>query len=117
MNPGARARAVARRYRSPAVQNFGYDAIVNTGRRRMAAPILRSEDWELQPTNRRQLVASQRDLARNFAVARWFFERHLDYVTSFSFKFRSRSDQLNTLVQTGMKRWFKRRESDQARRH
>jgi hypothetical protein len=71
-------RRPARRYASPAVQNFGYDAVANTRRRRLAAPMLRSEDWELQASNRRQLVASQRDLGRNFAVTRWLLERHLD---------------------------------------
>ncbi len=110
-------RPVRRRYASPKVQHFGYDAVVNSGRRRMAAPIMRSEDWELQQSNRRQLIASQRDLGRNFAIARWLFERHLDYVTNFAFKFRSTSDQLNTLVQNRMARWFNRRQCDQAQRH
>lgn len=106
------------RFRSAAQTNFGYDAVSHSNRRRVSAPILRSEDWELQPQNRKQLVASQRDIARNFAVARWLIERHLDYTTSFGFKFRAKDKpDLNALVQNQMKRWFRRRESDQARRH
>lgn len=105
------------RYPSNAQRHFGYDAVAQTGRRRMAAPILRSEDWELQPAARKQLAASQRDIGRNFAVARWLIERHLDYVTSFSFKFRSKDPVLNAAVEQRMSKWFKRRESDIARRH
>lgn len=97
--------------------NFGYDAIAQTNRRRMAAPILRSEDWELQPAARKQLAASQRDIGRNFSVARWMIERHLDYVTSFTFKFRSADPTLNSLVEARMKSWFNRRQSDIAARH
>lgn len=97
--------------------NFGYDAIVNTGKRRMAAPIIRSEDFELQPANRKQLVASQRDIARNFSIARWLIERHLDYTTSFTFKFRSKKQELNSLVEARMKLWQTRKQSDIARRH
>lgn len=98
-------------------KNFGYDAVSASSRRRMAAPILRSEDWELQPFARKQLAASQRDIGRNFSVARWMIERHLDYVTSFTFKFRSADENLNRLVEARMKKWFGRRESDIARRH
>lgn len=96
---------------------FGYDAVVNNGKRRMAAPILRSEDWELQPANRKQLVASQRDIGRNFAVARWLIERHLDYVTNFTFKFRSKKPALNTIVEHAVKKWSGRKNSDVAKRH
>lgn len=97
--------------------HFGYDAIVNTGKRRMSAPILRSEDWELQPANRKQLVASQRDIVRNFSVGRWLVERHLDYVTNFTFKFRSGNPALNKLVESRINRWQKRDQSDIAKRH
>lgn len=98
-------------------KHFGYDAVSASSRRRMAAPILRSEDWELQPFARKQLAASQRDIGRNFSVARWMIERHLDYVTSFTFKFRSADDTLNRLVEARMKTWFNRRNSDVAARH
>lgn len=115
--PNAVAPVSRRRFSNRKPFNFGYDAVANTGRRRMAAPILRSEDWELQQQNRKQLVASQRDLMRNYSVARWMIERHLDYVTNFTFKFRSKNPVLNTLVEARMKRWFKRKESDVAKRH
>ena len=106
-----------RRFNNRNALNFGYDAVVNNGKRRMSAPILRSEDWELQPVNRKQLVASQRDLPRNFAVARWLIERHLDYTTDFTFKFRSKNLELNALVEAKIKDWSKRKNSDVAKRH
>src|SRR5690349_19785050 len=104
--PLSRKRFAASRQR-----NFGYDAVVASNRRRLAAPILRSEDWELQPANRKQLVASQRDIVRNFAIARWAVERHLDYVTTFTFKMRARSQKLNDLIQMAMANWFKPKNS------
>ena len=112
-------RSISRRRFTPArrMQNFGYDAVVKSGKRRMAAPILRSEDYELLPVDRKQLTASLRDLSRNFAVFRWLIERHLDYCTNFKFKFRSANKQLNKLVETRVSRWCKRTESDVARRH
>jgi hypothetical protein len=99
-------------------KNFGYDAVnADQNKRRMAPAILRSEDWELLPSSRKQLVASQRDIGRNFAVARWIMERHLDYVTTFAFKFRSKNEGLNQMVQKKMAAWQRRQNSDQARRH
>jgi len=68
---------------------FTYDAISGTGKRRQSSPLLRSEDRELWPFQRKQLVANTRDLQRNFAIAAWMIRRHLDYVTTMTFHARS----------------------------
>ena len=63
-----------------------YDATVTTTRRRAPRQILRSEDNELKPRDRKKLVATTRDVRRNFAIARWMIGKHLDYVTRFRFQ-------------------------------
>lgn len=61
----------------------GYDAIEPKGRRRPPSGNNQSEDLVLTQ-RRRELVASQaKDLHRNYAVARFMIDRHLDYNTEF----------------------------------
>ncbi|MBS0206632.1 MAG: phage portal protein [Planctomycetes bacterium] len=62
-----------------------YDAVTQSGKRRMASPNLRSEDRELLSAHRRQLQAQSRDQMRNFSIARWAVGKHLDFVSRFSF--------------------------------
>lgn len=61
----------------------GYDAIEPKGRRRPPSGNNQSEDLVLTQ-RRRELVASQaKDLHRNYAVARFMIDQHLDYNTEF----------------------------------
>lgn len=71
---------------------FGYDAVENKGRRRFPTPNSNSEDRELDSYKRRQLVASARDQARNFAIAAWAIRKHLDFVSRFNFDCSSGND-------------------------
>lgn len=64
---------------------FGYDAVSDKSRRRSPAYTIRREDDELSSYDRRKLVATARDLPRNFAVAKWAIDKHLDYVSRFHF--------------------------------
>lgn len=64
----------------------GYDAADDRGRRRSPVTVTYSEDTIATQRVRRILQASAQDLARNFAIARWAIQKHLDYVTSFSFQ-------------------------------
>lgn len=96
---------------------FAYDAATASNRRRITAPILRSEDFELLPQHRKQLVASQHDIARNYTVARWMIERHLDYVTSFEFQSRTGDETLDSLVESKFSEWSQPQNCDVAKRH
>lgn len=61
----------------------GYDAIEPKGRRRPPSGNNQSEDLVLTQ-RRRDLVSSQaKDLHRNYAVARFMIDQHLDYNTEF----------------------------------
>jgi len=97
--------------------DFGYDAVVTTKRRRAPSGILRSEDWELLAVDRKKLVSGTHDLGRNFSVARWMIERHLDYITTATLKWRSGNEALDKLVEAKLRDWNGRRKSDLARRH
>lgn len=64
---------------------FGYDAILDKGKRRIASVRSVSEDRELTQSGRNQLQATARDLPRNFSVAAWAIRKHLDFVSRFTF--------------------------------
>lgn len=64
----------------------GYDAVTSKGRRKSPDGVLRSEDAELNRTERRKMLSSARDINRNFSIAAWAVRKHLDYVTSFNFQ-------------------------------
>ncbi len=84
----------------------GYDAVQDKNRRAPATGILRSEDAELNPTDRRKLVSASRDLHRNYAIAAWMVRRHLDYVSTFNFRARSGNDALDSQIQRLMTWWM-----------
>lgn len=73
--------------RYPAPDEFGYDAVESKpGRRRPSPMVNRSEDAELPPQKRANLVAQTREIHRNFTAAAWMVRRHLDYCATFSFQ-------------------------------
>jgi capsid protein len=63
----------------------GYSAGESSDRRRSAPIKTGSEEIILGPSQRSQLTANSRDLARNFEVPGWAARRHLDYVCDFEF--------------------------------
>lgn len=86
---------------------FGYDAATSEGKRRPATGILRDEDRELPPNDRRRLISQARELHRNFTVAGWMIRRHLDYVSTFNFQAKTGNTELNHQVERLMANWSK----------
>jgi capsid protein len=70
----------------------GYDATVAKGKRKPPFARSRSEDAELNNSERAILGTSTRDLRRNFSVAAWAIRKHLDYVSTFNFQSRCSND-------------------------
>lgn len=97
--------------------HFGYDAVEERGKRKIAHPLTRSEDRELFQNQRRQLISGTRDLPRNFSVAAWAIRKHLDYVSSFSFKAASGNPELDDELQSLMTWWARPINCDVASRH
>lgn len=95
----------------------GYDAIDSKNKRKAAPSILRSEDSELQDMERRKLLATGRDLHRNFSVLAWMVRRHLDYVTTFNFQARTGNKELDKKIEALIRDWSKRENFDIAGRH
>lgn len=96
---------------------FGYDAIESKGRRKAATGIVRSEDAELQPIQRRKLVQSTRDINRNYAVAAWAIRKHLDYVSKFNIQFKTGDKSLDFRLENLMSTWSRAENCDIAGRH
>ena len=99
------------------VRRFGYDAVEEKGRRRPPRVRLISEDAELSATDRKKLVATARDLPRNYTIAAWMIRKHLDYVSTFGFQARTANTEYNTRLEKFVGRWATREAFDLAGRH
>lgn len=95
----------------------GYDAITSSGKRKAASAVLKSEDDQLKDRDRRQIIGTGRDLARNFAIVQWAIRKHLDYVTQFDFQMRTNSDRFNDDIEKRMREWARPTNCDVAGRH
>ena len=95
----------------------GYDSVRNSGKRKPASPILKSEDEQLKNRDRHSMIGATRDLARNFAVVAWAIRKHLDYVSMFDFQSRTGNDALDTQIESLMRDWQRPQNCDAAGRH
>jgi capsid protein len=110
--------APSRRAASFLPDRLGYDAASSVKRRR--APVRTStysEDDELNATNRKRLVATTRDLTRNFAPVGWMIRKHLDYVSTFKFQSRSRVPEFDARLEALFDWWTRPEKCDAAGRH
>jgi len=83
----------------------GYDAVASKNRRQAPTGILRSEDGENNPAERRKLLSAGRDINRNFSLAAWMIRRHLDYVSTFNFQAKTGDTALDDSLERLMRWW------------
>ena len=95
----------------------GYDGIRNTGKRKAASPITKSEDEQLKNRDRHSMIGATRDLARNFAVVAWAIRKHLDYVSMFDFQSRTGNPALDLQIEGLMRDWQRPQNCDAAGVH
>jgi capsid protein len=95
----------------------GYDAIASTGKRKAASSVLKHEDEQLKQRDRKNLIGTGRDLARNYSIVSWAVRKHLDYVTQFDFQMKTENDELNEQVEQLMREWQRPDNCDIAGRH
>lgn len=81
------------------VSTFGYDAVTDVKKRKMASPTNRAEDIELQQSQRDQINAQARDAMRNFSIARWTIGKHLDFVARHTFICDTGDEAFDTAAQ------------------
>lgn len=81
-----------------------YDAVHAKNKRQAPTGILRSEDSELPPTERRKLLSATRTLHRNLSVTAWMIHKHQDYVSTFSFQARTGNNELDDSLERQV-RW------------
>lgn len=74
---------------------FGYDAVDPQNKRKAPTSILRTEDNEANEADRRKLLGGGRDTVRNFTLAAWMVRRHIDYVTTFTYKAKTGNRELD----------------------
>lgn len=95
----------------------GYDAIEPAGKRKAPPAVLRSEDAELVPEQRRRLVAGARDVHRNFAILGWMVRKHLDYIATHTLQVKTPNKALTKAIEDRVRVWSKAQNCDIARRH
>lgn len=76
-----------------------YDAVTSQGKRRQPTGLLRREDDELRPQDRKKAISSTNTLNRNSAAAAWAIRCHLNYVSTFSFQARCENEALNEKIE------------------
>lgn len=96
---------------------FGYDGAEPGSRRRNISKSVAHEDVEANHSHRRILQANAQDLTRNFAIAKWAVQKHLDYVTAFTFQCRTKDTGFNAVVEQFINNISSAREFDVAGRH
>lgn len=94
-----------------------YDAIIDKDRRRPVKSRVRHEDRHVSQNDRRKMAATSRDVQRNFAIARWAVNKHLDYVSSFTFQAKTGRNRLDEQIESLIGGWQSRHRCDVARRH
>lgn len=96
----------------------GYDAVdTTTTKRRRPRSTIKTEDDTLRPGDRKRLIATTQDLRRNYAIAAWAIRKHLDYVSTFTFKAKTPDEGFSKAIEANLAEWGKRRNFDIARRH
>lgn len=117
--PGIVATAARpfRRLAAAVARQWDYDAAVNTHRRRAPRVTLKHEDEHLKASDRKRVVATARDLPRNFEVAAWAIRKHLDYVASHSFQANTGDRGLDRELEAFVRTASRRRNFDAAGRH
>lgn len=95
----------------------GYHGAADVGRRASPPSVTYSEDALADQRTRRILEANARELARNFAIARWAIGKHLDYVTAFSFQAKTADQDFNRELEAFIDFRSTSRQFDIAGRH
>ena len=96
---------------------FGYNSIVDKGRRQAPKSVTKSEDVQLRKADRRKLTATSRDQVRNVSILAWMLRRHLDYVSRFNLHIRTGNEALDLKVRQ-LFAWHSRKTNfDIAQRH
>lgn len=95
---------------------FGYDAVSQNGRRKIASLLLRSADDETTQTERGLLTVNGRDIRQNFAIAAWMIRRHLDYVSNFTFQAKTKDTNFNKYLEAWVAKVSRPHEYDVAGR-
>jgi capsid protein len=96
---------------------FGYDATETKGRRNSAPVSSKSEDRELDASNRKILNSNAADQHRNNAVLRWMINKDLDFKTKFSIQVRTDNPELNQTIEDLIIWWSRPGNCDIAGRH
>jgi len=96
---------------------FGYNAVVDKGRRKRPVTQTKGEDFQLDLWSRDKALASQRDQIRNLSWVAWACRTHLDYVSEFKFRATTDDDELNERLEAFVKEKSKPANCDVASRH
>jgi len=94
-----------------------YEASQGSKTRSISGRPLVSEDRALPEQARKRVVKSVRDLRRNYAVARWAINCHLDFVVAHTFKPKTGDESLDRTLTGFVKKASRKANFDQLKKH
>ena len=103
--------------RAAGIFEFDYDATTTTTRRKAPKSKVYSEDNVLKDPKRRTMIATTRDVRRNFTIGAWMVNQHLDYVSTFAFQSMTGDKELDAEIENLVKWWSRPRNFDIGGRH
>jgi capsid protein len=95
----------------------GYDAVIDQGRRKRPSGVNRSEDQELTPFDRWRLYTAGRDVARNSPAVAFTIRKHLDYVSKFTWRNKTKDPARQKALSEKIRWWSRRENCDVSGRH
>lgn len=95
----------------------GFDAVKSTNRRRSPTSVLQSEDASADRSTRRKLISTTRDVRRNFSVARWAINKHLDFIVSHTFRSKTGDDGFDRELERFVKHASRKANFDSRSKH
>lgn len=89
---------------------FSYDNVTDTSKRKVRSISVKSEDDELTPSQRRQMITNGRSLIQNYPAAVWAVGTHVNSVCSLRFCSRNSIPSLDARI-TSLMNWWQRPEN------
>ena len=77
---------------------FGYNAVEDKSRRKPPSKRTKHESKVLTAKKRKKLQATAQEQIRNHSLVAWMVRKHLDYVSTFRFSFRTGKTAVDNLV-------------------
>jgi capsid protein len=102
----------SRKVREAGLTKLKYDAATPSKRRRAVVTSTKPADRELTVEQRQRILSQAREIQGNFALAGFLLDKHIQYMASYKFQFKSPDNEFNKAVETLFNEWKSRENCD-----